>query len=314
MIVTRTMLSLVLLTFCLSGPAQAWGPEGHGMIALIANSYLTPTTREKMEDLLDEDRLSDPEVSCWPDEIRGIKEYKEIYPNNGKWHYIDFDAALRYTKNFKLEMPEGEDNVVRQIPRWQKVLASPDSTQQQKLDALRFLAHFVGDLHQPLHGVSRYNDMGGNMLPVNSFQGIHYSFDADTPMDYPPSLHSVWDTSLVLELMGNHRFKTAARKLRKEIKRDNLQLWSQGDAFDWATESYWIARKHAYCWTDDNPVPFKWARPGMDLTMDNYIASQLPFVSEQLKKGGVRLARILNEALDPEYQPPAPPAAPPAEK
>ncbi|MDD2236756.1 MAG: S1/P1 nuclease [Kiritimatiellae bacterium] len=308
MIRTRIPIIILLVVLGLNGSVQAWGPEGHGIIGVIADRYLTPTTREKIEELLEDDHLGTPEIACWPDIIRGTKEYDEIYPKNGLWHYVDFDASLRYTKDFSLKMPEGKDNVVDQVVRWQKELADPDSSPRQKLDALRFLVHFVGDLHQPLHCAYRYNDMGGNMLPVHSFLGSNYSFDAETPMDYPPSLHSVWDSSLVLELMGKQRVKTTARKLRKEIKRDNLQNWSQGDAFDWATESYWIARKQAYRWTNGDPVPFKWALPGMDLTMDNYIASKLPFVGEQLKKGGIRLARLLNEALDPEYQPPAPPA------
>lgn len=306
----RMMLVVVIAVCWMNRRAEAWGPEGHGIIGVIAEHYLTPNTREQLEELLDEQRICDPEISCWPDIIRGTEEYDEIYPNNGKWHYIDWDVSLRYSKEFELTPPEGEDHLVAQITRWQQVLASPKFSREKKLDALRFLVHFVGDVHQPLHCAYRYGDMGGNMLPVNSFSGTHYSFDADTPMDYPPSLHSVWDTSLVLELTGSHRFKRYARNLRREIKKDDLNRWQQGEPMDWAVDSYWIARKKAYRWTNGQSVPFKWSRPGMDLTSANYIDSHLPLVSEQLKKGGVRLARLLNEALDPEYVAPAPPAAP----
>ena len=286
-----------------AGSAWAWGPEGHEAVGRIASFYLTPTTRENLEMILGDKKISDPEVSCWADVIRGDKEYEKKYPHNGRWHFVDFDVKAKYSDEFELTLPEDGQDVVTQIQRWQKELAAPETTPERKLDALRFLVHFVGDLHQPMHCAYRYGDMGGNMIPVNSFQGESYSFDAETPMDYPPSLHSIWDEALVKELMREEKPRTFASRLRKGISAEQIQQWRNDDVMAWAVDSYWRARKEAYRWTNGENLPFTWSRPGMDLTLENYISSHLPIVQEQLQKGGIRLAHLLNSALDPDFDP-----------
>lgn len=292
---------MILWAVLFANSAWAWGLAGHEIVGVIASYYLTPATREQVEIILGDRKLSDADVCCWPDIIRGTKEYEAIYPQNGRWHFVDFDAKAPYSDDFKLPLPEDGQDVVTQIKRWRDELASPDSSPARKLDALRFLVHFAGDVHQPMHCAYRYGDMGGNMIPVNSFQGIYFSFNADTPMDYAPSLHSIWDDALVEELKADNKNKSFARKLRKEITAEQFQQWSGDQVYDWAVDSYWRARKQAYRWTDGENLPFKWTRPGMDLMPDNYITSHLPIVREQLQKAGVRLAFLLNSALDSDY-------------
>ena len=175
----------------------------------------------------------------------------------------------------------------------------------RRRDALKFLVHFTADLHQPLHCAYRYGDMGGNMIPVHSFQGRNYRISAEDAPEHLPDLHSVWDECMVYELMAGRSRPAFAKALQEGIGGEQLRRWSQGPPFDWATDSYWRARKQAYRWANGENLPFKWARPGMDLTSENYIDARLPLVQEQLQKAGVRLARLLNEALDPDYAPPA---------
>lgn len=307
-------LAIVSLAVLVLGPAGwAWGPEGHEIIGTIAAQYLTPVAEERVEELLGEKKLGDFDVASWPDIIRGTKEYEAIYPNNGRWHYVDFNVAQRYNDEFELKLPEDGQDIVTLIGRWRDELAAPKTSATRKQDALRFLVHFVADLHQPLHCAYRYGDMGGNMIPVNSFSGRHYSFGPDTPMDYAPSIHSVWDEAMVNELMAGRKARTVARELQKEVTPEKNARWLKDPVFDWAVDSYWRARKEVYRWTDGESVPWKWARPGMDLTSENYIDSHLPLVRGQLQKAGVRLAHLLNSALDPDYVPPAAPAAEPAE-
>lgn len=313
----KTMLnSIVLISLLglsgLSRSALAWGPEGHSIIAEIAQHYLTPVSQEKLQGILGSQELSDYEICSWPDIIRGDKEYAAKYPGNGQWHYIDFDASQHYDENFELKPPANGQDIVDQILRFHQVLKAADTPPEQRLDALRFLTHFAADVHQPMHCAYRYGDMGGNMIPVHSFHGKNYSFDADTPMDYSPNLHAMWDEYLVKELIDGAWPKTFAKRLVKEIAPGQLQYWSNDEALKWAIESYWKARKEAYRWTDGTKLPYKWAGPGMDLTSENYIDSHLPLVKEQLQKGGVRLAYLLNSALDPAYVPPAKPAEEPA--
>ena len=123
-------------------------------------------------------------------------------------------------------------------------------------------------------------------------------------MDYAPSVHSVWDEAIVYEFMAGRKPRTVARQLRKQIAPAQAQRWVHDDVLSWAVDSYWRARKQVYRWTDGSSLPWKWARPGMDLTRENYIDSHLPMVSEQLQKAGVRLGHLLNSALDPDYTPP----------
>jgi len=302
------LMILALGLACLPSSAWAWGPEGHEVVADIAEEYLTTNAQKAVKAILGSKDLGDYEIAGWPDIIRGNQEYEAIYPGNGSWHYIDFDVWKRYSKNFKLTPPENRQDIVSQIGRWEKELASKDIAPGRRLDALRFLVHFVGDVHQPMHCAFRAGDMGGNMIPINSFHGKHYSFTADTPMDWAPNLHSVWDEYLVYELMAGISPKTFANRLVKEITPEQLPYWRKGDPINWATDSYWRARKEAYRWTNGQKLPYTWKRPGMDLTSDNYIDSHLPIVQEQLEKAGVRLAQLLNTALDPDYVTP-PPAA-----
>lgn len=303
---TNDFIGLIMAAGLLAVTAAsslAWGPEGHEIVGTIAESYLTPIAKEQIQAIIGSSkRMADPEISSWADKIRYMKEYKEIYPGNGSWHYVDFNVTERYDENFDLQPDSKGRDIVGAIRRWADELASPKIPLEHKLDAVRFLVHFVGDIHQPLHCAYRYGDMGGNMIPVNTFQGRNYSFDADTPMDYgPPSIHSVWDEAMVYELLGNTRPRIKARQLRKEITDAEFKKWSNDYILSWAIDSYWRARKEVYRWPTGDPLPWKWARPGMDLTSENYIDARLPIVSEQLKKGGVRLAYMINVALDPDF-------------
>ena len=298
------------------GPAPgawAWGPEGHEIAAEIALYYLTPGARAAVDEVLGSYKLGEYDVASWPDAIRGDKAYAELYPDNGRWHFVDFDAGLWYDEDFKLEAPEDGNDVATQIVRWRDELKGGKLKGERRLDALRFLVHFVGDLHQPMHCAFRYGDMGGNMLPVNSFTGRHYRFGPETEMDYSPSLHSTWDEYLVYELAAGRKTKEVAKALQKEIGREEVRRWMNDDAMGWAVDSYWVARKQAYRMSDGEKFPYKWARPGVDLTRENYIDSHVPAVAEQLKKAGVRLAGMLNSAFDPDFKMPRRPRGPEGE-
>ena len=304
-----TILFAAVLGLAVLPRAQAWGPEGHEIVAEIALRYLTPAARAAVDDVLGTYKLSDYDVASWPDTIRGDKEYAALYPRNGRWHYIDFDAGLWYDDSFKLEVSQDGDDIVSQILRWRDELKGGQLEGERRLDALRFLVHFVGDVHQPMHCAFRYGDQGGNMLPVNSFSGQNFSFGPESEMDYAYSLHGVWDEALVSELVAGRKTKDVVRALQKEITRDQVRRWMHDDVMQWAVDNYWIARKKAYRMSNGEKVPYKWARPGMDLTRENYIDSHVPIVAEQLQKAGVRLAGLLNSAFDPEWKAPRRPSA-----
>jgi hypothetical protein len=300
-----------ILSLALPLSAQAWGPEGHEIVSEIALFHLTPAARAAVDDVLGAYKLSHYDVASWPDAIRGSKEYAELYPQNGRWHFIEFDAGLWYDEHFELRPPEDGHDIVTQIRRWHGELKSGPLKGERRLDALRFLVHFVGDVHQPLHCAFRYGDMGGNMLPVNSFMGRNYSFGPEDTLDDTPNLHSTWDEYLVHELVAGRTTRDVVRSLQDDITADDIRRWMHDDVLQWAVDSYWIARKKAYRMSNGDRFPYKWARPGMDLTRENYNEAQVPVVAEQLQKAGVRLAFMLNTALDPDFA--GPPPAPDAE-
>ena len=295
--VLRALIPALLLLAAAPRPARAWDADGHELVAAIASYHLTPAARSAAAAILGDRHLTDMEVASWPDLVRSDKDVAAKYPGNAAWHFVQFDVTRRFSANFTLDPdPDGND-VVGQIPRWRAALADRTLSPADRLDALRFLVHLVGDLHQPLHCAYRYGDMGANMLPVRTFAGRAYSFDAD----HPSNLHSVWDSALVAELVAGHTLQAAARALDADITPWELSHWIATPPLSWATESYWIARKTAYRFADGSNVPFTWSRPGMDLTADNYIDTRVPVVRERLQKAGVRLAYLLNTALDPAF-------------
>lgn len=284
--------------------ASAWGPEGHSIVAEIGYRSLTPAARAEVDRIAAHEKIYDYEFASWPDIIRGNAEWKEKYPNNSKWHFIDLDV-FAHTDTFTFD---DENTIVAAIPRFSRELASHTLDFDRERDALRFLVHFVGDIHQPFHCVHRNNDVGGNMIPVNSFQGRFYAWEPGVPRDYPASIHSTWDECLVYEVMANRTDHQTTADLIQEITDTDRYYWSHSDTARWAIDCFWIAKKYAYRWQDGKQLPFTWKRPGMDLTRENYIDSRAPIVHTQLKKAGVRLGHILNETFDPDYQPPAKPA------
>ena len=295
--------STILLMLALPVASPAWGPEGHAVVGDVAASLLTPEARRQVRSILGRRKLGDYEVACWPDVVRGDKEYDERYPRNGQWHFIEFNATEKYDADFELKPPEDGNDVATQIGRWQRELAKRDHPVPLRRDALKFLVHFVGDVHQPLHCAYRYGDMGGNMIPVRSFRGRQYSFGLDGDMEYVPNIHSVWDESMVLELMGGRTRPAFAKWMKSQIGPEPARKWRRGTPLDWAIDSYWRARKEAYRWGDGTSLPFKWSGPGMELTSGNYVDARLPMAQEQLLKAGVRLAHLINAALDPAYPP-----------
>ena len=165
------------------------------------------------------------------------------------------------------------------IQRYAQYLARTPEGDREKgrqAEALRFLGHFVGDLHQPLH-VSNAEDRGGNSIAVTWF-------------GHPTNLHKVWD-GLIAE-RGGLTIQDDAIALVAGITDAERQLWATFDVVGWARESFQRARQVAYVQPDGTHVIH-----GTPLD-ESYFAWALPVVREQLKKAGVRLALLINAAAD----------------
>src|ERR1700744_4902270 len=177
-----------LLLAVVSTPALAWGPEGHQIVAAIAARELTPAARAKAGALLGGDANALMVLdSSWADEIRQQR------PETMAWHYVNIEIGL-HVYNPAHDCPN-RDCGVAQITRDEKILGDNRAPLAARQEALRFLIHFIADVHQPLHAADR-NDKGGNSLQLR-LNGKRLS------------LHQIWDQDVVM-VLGNDSGRIAA--------------------------------------------------------------------------------------------------------
>ncbi len=153
----RNLRAVLLLTLiALAGSASAWIDTGHMVVASIAYRNLTPKVRQRAEELLkfvaDEKSNTFITASCWADD----------HKNNAdrEWHYIDLHFRADGTPTANRKPPT--ENVVWAIEKFSRVLADKRAKPEERGIALRYLLHFVGDIHQPLHCVARDTDLFPN--------------------------------------------------------------------------------------------------------------------------------------------------------
>jgi hypothetical protein len=264
------MLALLLVLFPISSDAWAWSDQGHRVICEIAIRLVQPSTRAEIQKLMStDDRFSSFSESCvWPDHPR----------QRASEHFVNLP---RDSNGLHSETcPGASACVVKAIRKDFEVLSSNNASQAQKLASLKFLGHWVGDIHQPLH-VSFEDDRGGKNVPVT---GICSS-----------NLHAAWDTCLVLRAVGEDA-NEAATELMKKINPARIESWTHSEPMDWANESFAIAEQALtqYCVRQGASCD----QPPGKLTIDAaYVVANTPIVRQQLQKGGVRLAHLLDGAL-----------------
>jgi hypothetical protein len=268
---------------------MAWGDDGHETIGLIAQSYLTPATRKKVDALLaaDPDSLTAHNIaaaSTWADKFRDSGE-GEARKSTRQWHFVDIEITAPDLDTACYGHPEiaagtpasngpVRDCVVDKINEFAAELGNPATDASEQIVALKFLLHLVGDLHQPLHA-SDDHDQGGNKKRVSA-SGLKAA-----------TLHHYWDTDFV-DLLGPDPQRIAA-VLTPHITDADVRAWSEGSVADWAMDSFGLAKDDAY-----GRLPTPNARGSYRLT-DDYVAMAKRDVAMQLSKAGVRLAFMLNK-------------------
>lgn len=254
-----------------AGRADAWGPDGHRIIAEIAEQRLSDEAKAAIADLLDGQAMAD--VSTWADQVRSREEYRWT----GPLHYANLAAGAT---RFDMDRDCGEAGcVVSAIKRYRAVLEDDAAAREEKVEALKFLIHFVGDIHQPLH-VSFARDRGGNDVKV-------------TFLGHATNLHRVWDAGLIDT--RDVPWPVYMETLSERITVDQRAAWATTDPSVWATESYQLAVSNAYA------IPH-----GGELG-EEYVSRNIGIVETRLSQGGVRLAIVLNEVFAPELVPAAEP-------
>jgi len=260
--VPLSVLVAILALPCVPAPTLAWGPEGHKVVAMIAQRYMSHAAMDRTQMILGSYSLED--VANWADEIR--RQRRETAP----WHYIDIPLDANSIDPSR-DCPN-DTCVTAQIVRFTAVLKNRSADPAARQEALKFVVHFVGDLHQPLHDEDNH-DKGGNQRIVIFFGRTE-------------NLHAVWDSGILDHDDPNP--EGLAAKLEGRITASNRINWEQGTVEDWALEGHKIAQQIAY-----GRLP---SGPTRDLGQ-SYEDAAAPVVEIQLEMAGVRLASILNGAL-----------------
>jgi nuclease S1 len=272
--------------FALASPAQAYWEYGHESVARIAWLQMRPDTRAKVGALLRQGRLLDtPEcpvatieqASVWAD---CIKPLGDRFTYAYSWHYQNVDVC----KPFDLKAACKDGNCVSaQIERNARLLADKKVPVREKLMALAFLTHFVGDLHQPMHA-GDHADLGGNKVAAN--YGI---------IGGRTNLHSIWDGWLAERAISTPPGGPAA--LLAQVPAAERERIAGGSVEDWSREMWGKARDLAYKTLLPDPcgaVPVQ--RPTLD---EAQVRALIPDVRQNVVEGGIRLARLLDDALGP---------------
>jgi hypothetical protein len=266
-----------------STPAQAWWDYGHKTIAAIAWAEVKPATRAKLRSLMARSHLLETptcpvrtleEASVWADCIKPLGDrFSYAFP----WHFQNVDIC----KPFDLKAACAFGNCVSaQITRTAKLLADRTVPVRERVQALAFLTHFVGDLHQPLHAGDR-SDLGGNRASAT------YGEVAGRT-----NLHLIWDGYLAERAISTPPADAAG--LLSGVSASAKPALAAGSVEDWSRESWEIARTVTYGAHAADPCADRNSRAVLDTAK---IEGAIPVVREQVLRGGLRLARLLDEAL-----------------
>lgn len=269
--------------FLSAAPARAYWEYGHETVATIAWSQVTPTVRARIRRLIAHaPELATPkcpirtieQASVWADCIKPGERFSYAFP----WHFQNIDIC----KPFDIQSNCAFGNCVSaQITRNEKLLKDRTVPARERLMALAFLVHFVGDLHQPLHAGDRA-DLGGNKVRTNYGE-----------VGGRINLHSVWDGYLAERAISSP--PAGPPGLLSEIPPGQRASAAAGTVDDWSRENWEVARDFAYAQVSGgDPCANRPERT----TLDNAkIEAAIPILRRQVVRGGLRLARLLDEAL-----------------
>jgi hypothetical protein len=279
------MIRLLLMLAALLGaatPAHAWWEYGHETVATIAMASVKPQTRARIERLLARsDLIETPtcpartieQASVWADCVKTLKDrYSYAY----NWHYQNIDVCRPF--DLKANCPDG-NCVARQIERDVRLLADRSQPTRVRVEALVFLVHFMGDLHQPLHAGDRH-DRGGNDMKAD------YGFRPNS------NLHSIWDG-----LLADRAISTppgGPLGILSTVPVADRPAEAAGTVEDWSRESWQVAHDAYAALLGDACAPIPATRPVLD---NDRIVALIPVLRHQVARGGLRLARLLDESL-----------------
>ena len=283
----RSLILFVAALVVAMTPAAAYWEYGHETVARVALDNVRPDTRAKIRALLRQGRLLETpdcpvatieQASVWAD---CIKPMGDRFAYAFSWHYQNVDICKPF--DLKAACKDGHC-VSAQIERQARLLADTKVPTRERLMALAFLTHFMGDLAQPMHAGDR-GDLGGNRVAAN--YGL---------VGGRTNLHSIWDGYLAERAITTP--PAGPKGLLKAVKPG----MADGSVTDWSRESWAAAREQAYASLIGDPCGDKpTARPTLT---EAEVQKLIPMLRRDVTAGGLRLARLLDDALGPEAKAP----------
>lgn len=248
-----------LLALTVSTNLWAWGPQGHQIVAEIAQNRLTPKAQAECQKLLEGKKLA--AVSSWADEVKNGSQWS----HTKSWHFVDIADGETYQESEH----NHDGDVITALTLNIKILKTSQNI-AEKQDALRFIVHFVGDIHQPLH-VGRPEDRGGNDIKV-VFKGRNMN------------LHSLWDSGMItiqnMDYLAYTRYLEGQKFLSEAYDIPEIP-------FSLIIKEDMGARSEIY--------NFRPAARGPIKLEEAYVLRNLAAMNERLLTGGKRLADVLNK-------------------
>ena len=235
-----------------------WSKTGHRIIGEVAQDYLSGKSKRAISKLLQGQDLAF--VSNFADEIKADKNYRKF----GPWHYVNVPEGKKY----KEVTPNKKGDLIQGINHCIKVLKDENASVKDKQFYLKMLVHLVGDLHQPMHA-GRAADKGGNDIQLQ-WHGRG------------SNLHKVWDTNMITGLGFSYSewansYAPLSKKERKKMQ--------EGSVYTWLEESQALATSIYNSVENGDKIGYKYSYDHLDT------------VRSQLQKGGLRLAKILNDVF-----------------
>jgi hypothetical protein len=282
-------IALLLALLLPATPAMAWWEYGHGTVGRIAYMNVNPHTRAEIDRLLRLGRLLDtPTCSVrtielaayWPD---CIKTLGERFSYTSSWHYQNVDIC----RPFDLAAPCRDGNCVSaQIERNVRILADVRIPTRERLMALAFLVHFMGDLHQPMH-TGDHGDLGGNRVQVS--YGV---------IGGRTNLHTIWDGYLADRGISQPPGEPAG--ILSQLTAEDRATMPRGTIADWSRESWEVSKDYAYGSLFQDPCAERPRDAPRPVLTEAIVERLIPVVRRQVARGGLRLARLLDEAFSPD--------------
>jgi len=278
----RSIALAAALSCALVGPALAWGPDGHSIVAEIAQQRLSEPAARLVEKLLKGRSLAS--IASWAD------DHRATHPETANWHFVDIPLAVATYDAARDCQPDAlnGDCIIAELVRVQKDLRCASREAQEQ--ALKFAVHLVGDIHQPLHTVKE--NKGGNEIAVDVYMRGLAACPRCLATHTPVNFHMAWDVTLIqrtvwdwgayVTRLENGWLKTA--DARTEEPDANHAEIDERTFIAWAEESHKVAQTVWRGLSAD------------DVLDDRYLNEVLPIMDRQLGIAGLRLARFLNQA------------------